>query len=794
MMLLGGIVLSGAITACKDGGEPTPPATRTLSVQLSGSGGGTVTSQPTGINCRDDGGTCSAAFADGATVTLAATPGTGMTFTGWSGACTGTSSCVVTMDGNKSVGAGFTQPTPYTLEVELSGHGTGTVTSQPAGIECGPGSSVCSAEFDGGTQVTLAAAPTTGMTFAGWSGACTGTGACVVTLAAHATVTATFDNPNLVAVEIGPAGGQVVSADGRLTLTIPAGALTAPVTITVERGDPATLSAAFDGLGIANAYLLGPDGLEFQLPVAAEYRTDQAATDANGDLAAEVAVLLTEEDGAAVPLDEATTYVDGDAGTVRAAAELHHFSWIVEFRPRWRAVAAGVPAVAEGKTYPVSFSLAQVEVQGTDAWLQSGTVWDISNKFEASPGSVFDLDIEPTQRRSGELTLDYACTTVGSATFQAELRGLLQTDVPSILPTIRIELLRAVECAGVLPLLQESVVTVNLVQPLSFGYLGSDFAEWTFSVGGLTISGDNTFIVHDLLPPHDVTTRAHEGFRVSGTEAAAWWGPALEYAGGLFAYGPDGYGLYTANSPFGQTPTEMRTDIRVTEAQPAGGEGPTDAIVFTSPELGVGFVRYNADLGRFTVSDEVLPAGAFFGDRYWAYIDAADAPALVLANSQNWRLYYHARAGGAPVLLPVGSGSANGLRCLPPICLVFGTGVTAVFLFDGQAAPTRVADANAAIGFLPDGGGMRRMPSGNVAAAVVGGGAGLNRRVAEVEFGPDGGVVRVEEVTLPTGSPNGCSVPVDAVYVPDAAGVALIVLCRSTRNYAVRRSLLFDSP
>ena len=81
-----------------------------------------------------------------------------------------------------------TVPTPkFTVEVQLAGTGAGTVTSSPSGIACG---STCTADFDAGTTVTLSAAAGSGSTFAGWSGACAGSGACVLTRAG--TVVAAF--------------------------------------------------------------------------------------------------------------------------------------------------------------------------------------------------------------------------------------------------------------------------------------------------------------------------------------------------------------------------------------------------------------------------------------------------------------------------------------------------------------------------------------------------------------------------------------------------------------------------
>jgi large repetitive protein len=74
----------------------------TLSAGVSGSG--TVTSTPSGISC---GSTCSASFGSGTQVTLNETPGNGWVFGGWSGACSGAGSCVVTMNASESVTASF---------------------------------------------------------------------------------------------------------------------------------------------------------------------------------------------------------------------------------------------------------------------------------------------------------------------------------------------------------------------------------------------------------------------------------------------------------------------------------------------------------------------------------------------------------------------------------------------------------------------------------------------------------------------------------------------------------------
>jgi uncharacterized repeat protein (TIGR02543 family) len=113
----------------------------------------------------------------------------GWTFTGWSGGgCSGTAPCTVTMNLDITVTANFT-PRNYTLDVNKTGTGSGTVTSDPAGINCGPD---CSEAYVYNTSVTLSASAGTGSTFSGWSGACTGTGTCQVTMNADKSVTANF--------------------------------------------------------------------------------------------------------------------------------------------------------------------------------------------------------------------------------------------------------------------------------------------------------------------------------------------------------------------------------------------------------------------------------------------------------------------------------------------------------------------------------------------------------------------------------------------------------------------------
>jgi PKD repeat protein len=76
----------------------------------------------------------------------------------------------------------------YTLRVSVEGKGS--VSSSPSGISC-PGD--CSEGYASGAGVVLTAAAEDNWRFSGWSGACSGTGSCVVTIDSDMEVTATFE-------------------------------------------------------------------------------------------------------------------------------------------------------------------------------------------------------------------------------------------------------------------------------------------------------------------------------------------------------------------------------------------------------------------------------------------------------------------------------------------------------------------------------------------------------------------------------------------------------------------------
>jgi hypothetical protein len=240
--------------------SPTPPPviTHQLNVTRAGSGLGTVTSTPAGISC---GSTCQNTFNDGTPLTLNAVAGADSTFVGWGGACSGTGSCQITLNGaDANVTATFQENAPLqvALTVSLVGSGVGTITSAPAGITCG---ATCSAEYDVGTPVTLTATPASGSTFTGWEGSCSGTGTCTVTLSAATSVSARFDIviPQYT-ITVAPAGngsGSVTSSPAGISCGSTCQATYASGTIITLTAQPAS-GSDFVGWSGSNCAGTGP--------------------------------------------------------------------------------------------------------------------------------------------------------------------------------------------------------------------------------------------------------------------------------------------------------------------------------------------------------------------------------------------------------------------------------------------------------------------------------------------------------------------------------------------------------
>ena len=157
-------------------------------LNLTRSAGGSVQSIPPGIDCGGDAG-CKAAFKRNIAVRLTPNAANGYRFGGWSGDCSGTAGCSVSMTISRTISAAF-RAVRDQLRIVKSGRGIGTITTDPEGIQCGE---ICTYSFRRGSSVTLSATPDGRSRFRGWGGACSGNKQCSLAIAAPVDVAAGFD-------------------------------------------------------------------------------------------------------------------------------------------------------------------------------------------------------------------------------------------------------------------------------------------------------------------------------------------------------------------------------------------------------------------------------------------------------------------------------------------------------------------------------------------------------------------------------------------------------------------------
>jgi hypothetical protein len=185
-----------------------------VSLSTSAVGPGTIQQSPAGTS-----------FNPGTSITLTAVPSANAAFTGWSGACAGSSNpvCTFTLNANTAVTATFVNV--YTLTTSVVG--PGSITQSPTG-----------ATFNSGTSITLTAVPGANATFTSWAGACAASTnpVCAFTLNANTSVTATFTAPPAVTPS---QPSQTGSAGSAFTFQINETGFTAKPTLTASCSIPA---------------------------------------------------------------------------------------------------------------------------------------------------------------------------------------------------------------------------------------------------------------------------------------------------------------------------------------------------------------------------------------------------------------------------------------------------------------------------------------------------------------------------------------------------------------------------
>jgi hypothetical protein len=153
-----------------------------LTVNVSGSG--SVSSNVPGLLCSVS---CTTTWNAGQPLGLTATPAPGSKLARWSGACSGSGGCALTVGTGSPLTAVFA---PATFRLRVAVAGRGGVRNASGSIVCRPR---CSAALPSFTPVRLTATPAKGWKLRSWSGACRGSKrTCTVPMSAAASARATF--------------------------------------------------------------------------------------------------------------------------------------------------------------------------------------------------------------------------------------------------------------------------------------------------------------------------------------------------------------------------------------------------------------------------------------------------------------------------------------------------------------------------------------------------------------------------------------------------------------------------
>jgi hypothetical protein len=254
----------------------SPPGNQSLTVTVNGTG--TVTIAPNGVICS---ATCPLEIPFDTEITLTANPTSPSTFSGWSGGSCSANPCTFSMTSPQNVSAIFAAPGSQTLIVTKDGNGT--VSSDPAGINCG---SDCSESYVFNTEVTLSFTVGSEATFRGWSGACSGQSTCRVTMNTIQSVTAIFNTPP-----------RITSNGGGSTATIQVAENSTGNVTTVIGNDPDSSTE------ILNYSISGEDSGVFNIDSSTGALSFREApdfddpTDADGDNVYKVTLRVTDSFG-----------------------------------------------------------------------------------------------------------------------------------------------------------------------------------------------------------------------------------------------------------------------------------------------------------------------------------------------------------------------------------------------------------------------------------------------------------------------------------------------------------------
>lgn len=551
---------------------------------------------------------------------------------------------------------------------------------------------------------------------------------------------------------VGSGGGQVVSADGDLTLDIPAGALPADTEITVRRIAPTGL-----GPNVAVAYELGPDGLVFQQPVTVTLRLDQSPVGPGGVLQADVVALFSRSGAATEQAGAQVLTGDADAGDVTVSGAITHFSTLFGVEGNLRVEVDGVPdAISADDSFDVTFDA--VVIAGGDKPAATLRAW---GDAPLAPGEATPFEESVVALGSNPVGMGpFHCTSAGDGTFHAtamvdalSLPGGTESD----------------QVLGYTVKLSKPVVhqATARVLPIQLAALEAA-ALSTVPVPGLvpdgtravTVAGDSAWAVVDTDTGAEL---AHES-----TPNGPTFGAILLADNGVFAvlaFGEWGAALWYWNGSAFGAPVILSTN-RVTDAVRIAGGG----VIFSDNTAGQ--VRFL----EFVVNAYVVSAIVMNLPGVISATQLADGSILAVTGGAGGALYAAASRDVSLLLVAQIADTLRRVRALGNVAVIsyYGGGVA----FGGISVAARSAGVWALVfGLIGTSsvGVDLKQPTSDFQTAVTNGHifiaatSYLTNEYRVIEVDADGNYVADTLAALPAG----CEAPGHALWLPDTNELAV---------------------
>jgi hypothetical protein len=620
------------------------------------------------------------------------------------------------------------------------------------------------------------------------------------------------EDPPTASATIGVAGGTVASSDGRVVLTIPAGALGNPTEIRITELAAGQQPAAVRATDPLRVYRLEPSGTSFATPARLRVELPASATGA-------IAVMGLHSNGSFEA--PANMVLSMDATKRVLSADVPHFSeaLVRDIPSVHAALVTDRISTTVGSQITATFTLTKEAAPDTyDFEPDPGFLTRESPHDYGQPATELSLvagsDLPPTivfganELKTVTESRTVSCVSAGSGYV---VHGSLFRDFVihglgfnPFVPALDVVLATEVQCT--LPQAAGAVAVglfniPGLTAPDGINYFAGPVANLPTPGPFIAVAGAEGVKVIDAVTRQvalDRTATGPDGATLGTSllgatpvaQAASAGAPAA-----LVGFSSTGAAVqnWNATNHWGASIVDAEPTF---DAVTAGGGVVSNTVALVRPVRGIDFVGFDGTANAYRIDPaRFAPYAAFpgIGNLVSAQIvDAASGDVLVLGRaagpsiSTSTKVFYKAPGDAqATTLLSMGNVDARRLRCIPVgmkqacVATLFGSGQGRAFLFDPATprATPAVIVLTAAAGTLGVAQALR--PNGHVAVAMANFTA---NSLTVAELSADLATIHsLGDIAAPTG----CTGTAHVALLTDSEGLKAVTTCNGTDNYWV---------